>query len=415
MERSTLAAVALLAVISPGAALAKTGPTGVIRVLCIGESYYPETILPLVVAGDPKVEYNPLPANLYEGTFTFGGPDALKRFVRLYIPRRYEDFLSRYDLIILSDYPMMMLEAEHYRWFERAVRDEGAGLAKYELHYQVGGGAYPMEHWWASAVYPVFPADMPELLIPVSGWLGQPGRAPDGIRVEKGNPLVDLPGVDRFMLFGAGVYGLEVPRPGAETIAWFRYTDIDAIMTREYGLGRAAATVAGLDWMDGQTAQQWDFYPDFFLNQFYWLVGEEIPQDIFLTNAIRRGLRDMQIRTQLVLAVVAFTETFGASARSIEMDLDQVSQLRSRAKDLYLKQDHSTAKDTVDRCLAMMMEIEAKSVRLKEQALFWVYLTEWAAVSGTAMACGLATYALMVKRRVYKEIGVTRLPPSPGT
>jgi len=411
MRWRTLTAAAVLAVLVSNAALGKTGPSGVIRVLCIGESYYPETILPLIVVSDPKLEYNPLPANMYEGTFTFGGPDALRRFVRLYIPRRYEDFLSRYDLIILSDYPMLMLEAEHYRWFERAVREEAAGLAKYELHYQVGAGAYPMEHWEASAVYPVFPADVPELLIPVTGWLGQVGRPPDGVRVEKGNPLVDLPGVDRFMLFGAGVYGLEVPRPGAKTIAWFRYTDVDAIMTREYGLGRAAATVAGLDWMDNQAAQQWDFYPDFFLNQFYWLVGEEIPQDVFLTNAIRRGLRDMQIRTQLVLAVVAFTETFGASGRSIEMDLDQVSQLRSEAKDLYLKQDYSEARNTVERCLAIMTEIEQKAIKLKDQALLWVYVIEWAAVSGTALVCGLAIYALMVRRRMYREVSVTRLPP----
>lgn len=410
MNRSALVTAALLAILASGASLAKTGPSGLIRVLCVGESYYPETILPLIVASDPKLEYNPLPANMGEGTFTFGGPDALRKFVRLYMPRRYEDFLSKYDLVILSDYPMIFLESDHYRWFERAVREEAAGLATYELSYKVGANAYPMEHWWASAVYPIFPADLPELLIPVLGPAG-PGRPPDGVRVEKDNPLVDLPGVDRFMLFGAGAYGLEVPRPGAKTIAWFRGTEIDAIITREYGLGRAAATVAGLDWMDGQTAQQWDFYPDFFLGQFYWLAGEDTPQDVFLTNAIRRGLRAMQIRTQLVLAVVAFTETFGASGRGIEMDLGQANQLRSQAKDLYLKQDYSEARNTVERCLAIMAEIEVKSIKLKDQALLWVYVIEWAAVSGTALVCGLAVYSLMVRRRMYREVSVTRLPP----
>ncbi len=405
MNRRTLATAAFLAILTSSPTLAKTGPTGVIRVLCIGESYHPETVLPLLLDGDPKLEYNPLPGNIYEATFTFAGPDALRRLTRLYIPRRYEDFILRYDLIILSDYPMIFLETDHYRWFERAVREEAAGLATYELSYKVTGGGYPLEDWWASAVYPVFPADLPERLTPV---------LPDGVRIEKGNPLVDLPGADRFMLFGAGAYGrygLEVPRPGAKTIAWFRGTEIDAIMTREYGLGRAAATVPGLDWMDSKTTQEWDFYPDFFLNQFYWLVGEDIPQDVFLTNAIRRGLRDMQIRTQLVLAVIAFTETFGASGRSIEMDLKEVSQLRSQVKDLYLKQDYSEARNTVERCLALMAEIEGKSLKLKDRALLLIYVIEWAAVSGTTMICGLAIYTLMVRRRMYKEVSVTRLTP----
>ena len=93
MNLRTLAAAAFLAILTSSPTLAKTGPTGVIRVLCVGESYHPETILPLLLGGDPKFEYNPLPGNMYEATFTFAGPDALKRLVRLYIPRRYEDLV----------------------------------------------------------------------------------------------------------------------------------------------------------------------------------------------------------------------------------------------------------------------------------------------------------------------------------
>ncbi len=414
MTRLPLMLAASLTVLLSISVYAKTGPTGVIRILCIGESYYPETVLPLVISGDPKIEYNPLPANMGEGTFTFGGPTALKKFVRIYIPRRYEDFLARYDIVILSDFPAVFLEFEHLRWFEQAVREEGVGLGKYELNYGIGGSAYPMEHWRESPVYQAFPADLPDLLLPCHGWLGEAGRPPGGVRVQKGNPMVDLPGVERYLLFGSGVYGLELPRPGSQTIAWWRGTDLDAIIIRKYGSGRTASTVGGLDWMDGQAAQQWDFYPDFFANQFYWLAAEEVYEDPFLINSIRKGLRDLQIRTQLVLSVVAFVETFGASGTSLEADLDRISRLRSEAKDLYLGQDYVLCRDAIETSLVLMSAAEQRSLRLKDQALLWIYVIEWLVVSGTALGCGFVVYSLMIRRRMYREVSVTRLSAEAG-
>ncbi len=393
---------ALLILLLADLGWARTGPTGVIRILCVGESYYPETVLPLVVGSDPKIEYNPLPANMGEATFTFGGPTALKKFVRIYIPRRYEDFLARYDVVILSDFPAIFLEIDHLRWFEQAVREEGAGLGKYELNYGISGAAYPMDPWRESPVYPVFPADLPDLLLPGQAWLG-------GVRVQEGNPMVDLPGVDRYLLFGPGLFGLELPRAGSETIGWWRGTDLAAIIIWEYGSGRAASTVGGLDWMDDVAVREWDFYPDFFLNQFYWLAGQEIFADAFLINAIRKGLRDLQIRTQLVLSMVAFVETFGASGRSLEADLARISELRSEAKELYLGQEYPRCRDTIGSCLALMAATEQSSLRLKDQALLWIYAIEWFVVSGTALVCGLVVYALMVRRRMYREVFVTRL------
>ncbi len=392
-------------------AMAKTDSRGVIRILCIGESYYPETVLPLLLMGDPKIRYDPLPANVGEGTFTWGGPSALKKFVRQYVPRRQEDFLATYDLVILSDYPAIFLEPEHYVWFEEAVRKEGAGLAKYEVNFGTGASSYPMEPWRSSAIYPAFPADLPDLPFKSVG-PGGAGRPPDGVYVRGGDQLLDLPGVERFQLFGAGMFGVEVPRQSTRTLAWFRYTPYQAIMVWDYGQGRSATTIAGLDWMDGAAAREWDFYPDFFLNQFYWLVHEEIPEDIFLVNNIRRGLLDMQIRSQLILSVVEFIETFGASGRSIELEMTRIDDGRAEIQDLYLRQEYVASRDRIDELRDLMTQIEAKSVELKDRALFWIYVIEWLVVSGVSMLCGFLLYTLMVRRRMYREVSVTRLSTS---
>ena len=183
-------------------------------------------------------------------------------------------------------------------------------------------------------------------------------------------------------------------------------------MVWDYGQGRAATTIAGLDWMDGAAAREWDFYPDFFLIQFYWLVHEEIPEDIFLVNDIRRGLLDMQIRSQLILSVVEFIETFGASGRSIELELTRIDDGRAEIQELYLRQEYVASRDRIDELRDLMTQIEAKSVELKDRALFWIYVIEWLVVSGVSMLCGFLLYTLMVRRRMYREVSVTRLSTS---
>jgi hypothetical protein len=49
------------------------------------------------------------------------------------------------------------------------------------------------------------------------------------------------------------------------------------------------------------------------------------------------------------------------------------------------------------------------AVKLKSRALRWVYLTEWLVTTGTLLASGYVAYSLLVRRRLYREIGTTRL------
>jgi hypothetical protein len=47
-------------------------------------------------------------------------------------------------------------------------------------------------------------------------------------------------------------------------------------------------------------------------------------------------------------------------------------------------------------------------VKIRERALLWVYITEWFVVTGTMIICGSVIWALMIRRRLYKEVAVTR-------
>ena len=46
---------------------------------------------------------------------------------------------------------------------------------------------------------------------------------------------------------------------------------------------------------------------------------------------------------------------------------------------------------------------------LKQRALFWIYLTEWLAVTAVLLLSGFVLWTLMIRRRLYGEVRSTRL------
>jgi hypothetical protein len=54
-----------------------------------------------------------------------------------------------------------------------------------------------------------------------------------------------------------------------------------------------------------------------------------------------------------------------------------------------------------------MDQAEIVAEEVKNEALLWVYLTEWLSVSGTALIVGFVLWTLMVRRRLYREVETT--------
>ena len=50
-----------------------------------------------------------------------------------------------------------------------------------------------------------------------------------------------------------------------------------------------------------------------------------------------------------------------------------------------------------------------ETLKFKDRALLWVYVTEWLVVSGTFLMASFVVWSLMVKRRLYREVKQTRL------
>ena len=48
-------------------------------------------------------------------------------------------------------------------------------------------------------------------------------------------------------------------------------------------------------------------------------------------------------------------------------------------------------------------------MRIKNQTLFWVYVVEWLSVTGVSLLSGFVVWTLMIRKKLYREIRVTRL------
>jgi dolichyl-phosphate-mannose--protein O-mannosyl transferase len=55
-----------------------------------------------------------------------------------------------------------------------------------------------------------------------------------------------------------------------------------------------------------------------------------------------------------------------------------------------------------------MKEIEGRAMELKDRSFMWIYISEWLAVTGTLFVTGFLVWTLMVRRRLYRDISVTK-------
>ncbi len=405
---ATLAALVLLTLTCMSTGWAKTDPeSGIIRIICIGESYYPETRLPLILGSDARISYQPIPANWYESSFgSVGGgrKDALK-FIRQYMPRTYTRLVETYDEVLLSDFEVDIITPEQFVWMERGVREGGMGLGKYEMNYDPGHfGTFG--RFVASAVYPALPADLQEgKLIPKPLEGIYPVNLPG---TGRPHPMFDLPGMINYKVLASGDYGYEIPRPGATVVARFLPNDEDAIIIRAYGEGQSLACLPGHDKIDGNSLNMWPYSVDFWVNQMWYLAELEIPEDVELVHQLRERSLTYSGERALASSLIEFVEKFGAPTRKLYDQLSQIDDIKRESDRLYIEERYAESLEKLDEVFEGLKVGADDSVQVKRNALFWIYIIEWFIVTGTFVFAGFVLWTLMVRRRLYREVSVTR-------
>ncbi len=368
--------------------------TGRIRVLYIGDAWGPTPYFHLET--EPIFSTTPIPATYaHIGTYS---PRQLKQFMRIYMPRVYREFIDNFDLLILSDTNRNLYEIKQLQWFRQGISDEGIGMMMAGGIEAFGGSNYPS--WGDSPV---------EEALPVICMKDQTFTQDFKVTIEDSDhPFIgSLPWRTMPVFHGMNIVKA---KDGAKVLLRSDLKPYHPVVVYwEYGEGASLAHTP--DWTPAwgtSVMNEWDYYPDYVANMNYLIAGVKIPDDPDLIHVLRDKFLQYSINRAMAISLMEFVEEFGAEISAGQEHLDEISAIHSEAEELYVEQEYDQCLDLVNRIAEEFAELSEELVELKERALFWIYMVEWMAVTATALVCGFVLWTLMVRRRLYREVRITR-------
>ncbi len=387
--------VILLSTLPVGLGAARVDPaTGRIRMLMIGETGAKNQEATYFLLSDPMVDLTIIPAGDVADVQTS------KRFVRIYVPRTQERLISGFDVLELFDFVPYVLVDKHIHWMRDGVRDNGMGLALVEMGWYsvtdwTGNDAAA---WMATVIYEAYPCDLV---------VGKQNAATFFMDIILPDPLVDLPDFEKVQLTGVGQHGIQKARGGSKVYTVWRTGKEAAIVGGSYGSGTTLMIPMGWDNVPDIT-EAWDYYVDLVLNHAYYVANVPLPEDVDLARRVRLAFSDYVTRRSLASSLIDFIGKFGANTVGIEEAIVALEEDKGRAERLYIQGDYEGAWDHLEDVLEGFRALSEESMKLKQRAFLWIYLVEWLAVTGTLLVCGTLLWSLMVRRRLYRQVSITR-------
>jgi len=371
--------------------------TGRIRVLHMGDGIWGSRP-GLLLSSDPKIDLSMVPIITVWYT-----PEEIARYIRLYMPRNFEDLVNGYDLVVLGDCDASAVSSKWQTAFKQGVDEEGLGLLMTGGHRGFGGGSQQQGEWQGTVVE----QEVLPIFVFTQGTVDGPVR----MRVvANDNPLMtSLPWETAPILGGLNKASI---KEGAVLLAddgsgvhnpVFAFWDI--------GAGRSTVFLSDVHGaVDGTQiwVMDWVYWTDCMLNLAYYSGGVEVPQDFVQMHLIRSYFQTYQSRMTLLGDLINFVAGFGANPAGMERMLASVKEAKREADQLYLHQEYQEGLERLKDVLDQLNQLDDAAVKMRERALLWVYLTEWLVVTGTFIVMGVFVWTLMVKRRLYRQVGTTR-------
>jgi len=396
--------LAMLSILLLAPAVSALSPTGVIRTLFIGDPFMTPGFPTPAMVEDPKISLTPVRAEVAFVTTT-----EMKKFMRIYLPRTKEKLASDYDLIILSAVKANSLTGTFEKWMAEAVLEDGLGLLMVDDPVSFGcvdaweGLGSPS--WMPTPVGKILPVEDNSRMNYGRGYDFKVKPIDPDHPVMKGIPWKE-------MWFYA--HNRPTRRPGSTVIAvtyeeqgnqpknnpFITYWDIEK--------GRTMALL--FDWGGrGQTEfYRWRYWKDCIARWVYFPARAKIPEDVELAHKVRQLFSDYSVKKGIALSMTEFADKFGANTRPAEKTLAEVEQDRKQANRFWIQGDLQACLESMQASLEKLDQAAALALKAKNTALTWVYVIEWSVVTSTACIAGVVLWALMVRRRMYKEIETTR-------
>ncbi len=409
--RSGLAMLAFLLALPFLAAVVegRTDPnTGRIRLLHIGLAFLRPDHPDPVFMMDPKIDLTMVPA--FESVMDM---DEVRRMIRLYLPRTRNQLDGGYDLVLIDGVDAFHIRDEFLKWVADLVQDSDLGFVMSDS----GSGwsfAGSGTSWYITSV---------ERILPVDDAPGReaasPGYAENNFRlvpVDTGHELMrNIPWDEmRFIAMNR-----PTARPGSRIVAMMSDEKAvnrgkPAIVFADYPSGgRSVAYIFTWHTMVGAPLilefYRWKWHYDVLVHAIYWPAGEPIPEDLALVHSIRDFIGQLYYSRIYVLSVVDFAEATGADLRQIEIKLGSLEARRREIDRLYVDNEMETCHALCLQLAASYDHLIEETLKAKDRALFWIFVAEWSVVTAASMVTGAVVWTVLVRRRLYREAGVTRI------
>jgi len=371
----------------------------------------------------PDPQTNPTPV-LLRTVEAMSGED-IQKSIRVYFPRTYERLLD-FEFVILSEIEVYYLSPMYIQMIYDAIYEEGLGAVNTRSVMSMADSiAGP---WADSILSDAFPNDadavvaqrnwcfpkpiryvinsnpnLPPIYRPYKGLegtefaSGAPGGSTTCITIPKEGAMVTSYQIGDFDIGQPGA----LPDPDFTAPTWVPHS-----MYWKFGNGTT--------WTHSERiTEYWNniynpYGPDIMIAEILFSSGRELPDDVVLVHNLRSRFFDYRSASSITLSFLEFIDRFGADTTTIASKMTDVSLKASDAQQLYLDQEYPQSLSLMEEVIDEMESLLDEALRLKDQALVWIYLIEWFSVTGVFLLSGVVLWTLMVRRKLYREVSVTR-------
>jgi len=340
------------------------------------------------------------------------------RMIRLYMPRSVSDLTTRFDVIILANANRIAVSPKNTEMLAAGVKEAAMGLVMFGGWESFGGTGSAYPSWGETTVGQLLPTEDAGAI-----YIYLPASSHRLVIDEPEHEFMSsLPWDSRQPFMYNFHHNLVTARAGAEVLAHvesFAYKDHPGFVTWELEGGARTFSITGE--IIGPSSEPgqlhtmctrgnpWEYALDFGANLMIYLDRRPVPQDVQLVHRVRMRMFEFSTRKSLLIGLLEFCDSFGANTAKIQVKIDGAAQITLDALPDYLELRFEEVLEAYDQVHGMLTEIEQDAIRLKNRALLWVHIIEWLAVSGTGMMAGFLLWSIMVRRRLWKEVGTTRL------
>jgi len=316
---------------------------------------------------------------------------------RVYYPRTRRVLIDSYDLMILHDARIMHFTTDKIHDLDHAFRNAemtgimvfmGSFLWDWVFDPTILRDLVPISHHEAAkyaGFKVVFRRDRDPVFLPFLDL---------GIENVMGNAVAEMTAKQ-----GATIWGDIVPQNQPWLVSW-----------------RPGGENPGMQWVliqwywDGWWSEKNNPYSlDVATNLIFHSLDRPLIRDIQARRQARRLFATLQAKKSVALSTLEWAESFGGNIQTLWNRVNQLELEMREAYADYYEQDYEGTILFLESMSPKVSEIASDAVRLKDEAMFWVFLSEWAIVASVSIASGAVIWTVMIRRRMYKAVEATRL------